>query len=186
MTLIVLLIEWNSTMQELFKFDRCALNCDALNVCMSSILWICCNEQDARHRFASLKIEYCAHTIVAFFAQLIIITYVIKFQWRKLYYELSEIQRCKSYWNSIVAHWVVLRWTLNKLNFVNLRSQDKDAKRCRASQLIAKFIELISYKHSKHHNSIRYDRISIFFASLNFAQFIVQFTSWKLFNICDD
>ena len=171
-------------MQELFKFDRCALSCDALNVCMSSISWICCSERDTQHCFASLKIEYCAHTIVASFVQLIIITYAIKFQWRKLYYELSEIQRCKNYWNSIVAHWAVLRWTLNKLNFVNLRSQGRGAKRCRAPQLIAKFIELTSYKRSKHHSSMRNGRISIILASLDSAQFIVQFTSWKLFSIC--
>ena len=61
-----------------------------------------------------------SHVVVALFAQLIIITYVIKFQWHKLYYELRETQRCKNYWNSIVASWVVLRWNFNKLNFVNL------------------------------------------------------------------
>ena len=130
--------------------------------------------------------NFKTHAIIAFVTQLIIITYVTKFQSRKLYFELSEIQRCKNYSNSIVEHWVILRWNFNKFNFVNLRSQNKDAKRCRASRLIAKFIELNSYKRSKHHNSIRNDRIWIIFALLNFAQFIIQLTSSKHFNIYDD
>ena len=118
-----------------------------------------------------------AHAIVAFVAQLIIITYVTKLSWRKLYYELRENQRCKNNRNSIDAHWVVLRWNFNKLNFVNLlrdlRSQNRNAKRCRVSQLIAKFIELNLYKRSKHYNSMRNDRIWIILASLNFVQFII-------------
>ena len=60
------------------------------------------------------------YAIVAFVVQLIIITYVIKLYERKWCYELSEIQRYKNNWNSIVAHWVMLRWSFNKFNFVNL------------------------------------------------------------------
>ena len=36
-----------------------------------------------------------------------------------------------------------------------------------------KFIKLNLYKHLKHHNSMRNDRILIIFATLNFAQFII-------------
>ena len=62
----------------------------------------------------------------------------------------------------------------------------EDAKRCRTFQLIAKFIELNLYKRSKHQNSMRNDRISIIFVSLNFAQLVIQFTILKFYVICDD
>ena len=38
---------------------------------------------------------------------------------------------------------------------------------------------------STKHNSMRNDRISIIFATLNFVEFIIQFMSLKLYSICD-
>ena len=70
----------------------------------------------------------------------------------------------------------MLRWSFNRLNFVDLRPQGRDAERCRAPQLAAKSIELGSYKRSKHHSSMCNDRIWIILASLDSAQFIVQLT----------
>ena len=85
---------------------------------------------------------------------------------------------------------VYFNWNYNKLllcvNLVNLRSQNKSAKRCRAFQLIVKFIELNSYKRSKYHNSMRNRWIWIIFASLNFAQLILQLTSLKFTIIYDN
>ena len=46
--------------------------------------------------------------------------------------------------------------------------------------------EIEFVKISTKHNSMRNDRISIIFATLNFAQFIIQFMLLKLYNICDD
>ena len=126
----------------------------------NSIFWTCCDELRCSTSFRTFSFCACnVYAIIAFIVQLIIITYVTKFQSRKLYYELNEIQRCKNYSNSIIEHWVMLRWSFNRLNFVNLRSQNKDAKRCRAFQLIAKFIELNLYKRSKHHSSMRCSEI---------------------------
>ena len=63
-------------------------------------------------------------------------------------------------------------------------------KRCETMLNIStrrnKFAKLNVYKHLNRYNSMRNDRISMIFATLNFSHFIVQFTSLKLHNICDD
>ena len=58
-----------------------------------------------------------------------------------------------------------------------------DVEHLNSSQQIHE-IEFV--KISTKHNSMRNDRISIIFVSLNFAQFVILFTFIKFYNICDD
>ena len=105
----------------------------------------------------------------------------MKLQWRKLYYELRGFQRCKNNWNSIVAHEAMLRYTSKP---AILRPQNRGAERCRAPQVTAKIAELSACKASNSHSSMRIDRISVIFASLNSFHFVLWLTPLKLYSIC--
>ena len=69
-----------------------------------------------------------------------------------------------------------IQWTSRSIEMRN------DVEHLNSSQQVHE-IEFV--KTSTKHSSMRNDRISIILTTLNFAQFIVQFTSLKLYSICD-
>ena len=96
-----------------------------------------------------------------------------------------------SYYNlrheSFITYMMIINWTINAIIAWALHAQHEktrnDVEHVNSSQQVHE-IEFV--KTSTKHNSMRNDRISIIFASLNFSQFILYLTSLKLYSICDD